>query len=94
MERRILNFPGHFSVNTWFLQPYKRNCYLLLLKVTPSIDTCNVTFVVNSTNPLAIRRLKAMLVPYDYSNSADFFVKCWLEGSLGIFWRLINSSKY
>ena len=47
------------------------------------------------TNPLTIHRLKAMLIHYDYNNSADFLLKCWwLEGSLGIFCRLINSSKY
>lgn len=39
------SFVGHFSVNTWFLQPCKRNCYSLLLTVTPSIDSSNVTFV-------------------------------------------------
>ena len=40
MERKIKNFLGRFSVNAWFLQPWKWNCCLLLLIVTPSVDTC------------------------------------------------------
>ena len=65
------NFLGHSLANTRFLQPCKRNCYSLLPTVTPSIDSCNV---VNSTNPLTIGRLRAMLIPYDCNNSADFWL--------------------
>lgn len=79
-EEDFPNFHRHSSVNTWFLQACKRNCYSLLLTVTPSIDSCNV---VNSTNLLIIGRLKAMLIPYDCNNSADF----WLSfGGWRAFW--------
>ena len=55
-------------------------------KAPPSL----ITSVVNLTNSLAIGRLKAILIPYDYNNLADF---CSILVVRGLFGDLLLADK-